>query len=359
MSSPASPAVALPALVSLFCGCGGLDLGFVNAGFEVALALDKSEDAIASYRLNFPGDHAATADLANIGADEITALLEGKKLKNVGVIGGPPCQYYSRGNVAPKPEDIRRVLPLRFATIVRELDDTIGVSFFLFENVKNLDSLRHKDALDEIKAALSDKFWLHQQVLDSADFEVPQFRQRFFLVGFKKTLFPQLGYEFPRASNLPPPTVRDRISGFPEPTYSSPTQFVEPNAFHANHWTMKPKSKWFDSGVDPTNNSARRSFRVLDWDRPSWTVAYGNREVHIHPDGHRRLTIYEALRLQGFPEVFTLSGGFSGQVTQVSNAVPPPLAHALALAIKTFIELNITRRTRRLKGDQRRVGSHS
>ena len=79
---------------------------------------------------------------------------------------------------------------------------------------------------------------------------------------------------------------------------------------------------------------AGRSFRRLEWDKPSPTVAYGHREIHVHPDGRRRLSIFEAMRLQGFPTDFVLEGTFSSQVEQVSNAVPPPLAEALATAIK-------------------------
>ena len=101
---------------------------------------------------------------------------------------------------------------------------------------------------------------------------------------------------------------------------------------HENHWTMRPLSKRFSrpGGAD----RAGRSFRRLEWDKPSPTVAYGHREIHVHPDGCRRLSIFEAMLLQGFPEDFVLEGTLSSQVEQVSNAVPPPLARALAKAIK-------------------------
>jgi len=77
-----------------------------------------------------------------------------------------------------------------------------------------------------------------------------------------------------------------------------------------------------------------RSFRRLDAGEPSPTVAYGHREIHVHPNGTRRLSIYEAMLLQGFPKKYVLLGPFSAQVEQVSNAVPPPLAYSLALAVR-------------------------
>ena len=72
---------------------------------------------------------------------------------------------------------------------------------------------------------------------------------------------------------------------------------------------------------------------TLQWDAPSLTVAYGHREVHIHPGCHRRLSVFEAMRLQGFPDDYELVGTLSAQITQVSEAVPPPLAEAVARAV--------------------------
>src|SRR5262249_46639336 len=81
-----------------------------------------------------------------------------------------------------------------------------------------------------------------------------------------------------------------------------------------------------------------RSFRMLEWDKPSPTIAYGHREVHVHPNGRRRLSVYEALLLQGFPSEYELVGSLSAQISQVSEAVPPPLARAIAGSIQRQIE---------------------
>lgn len=97
---------------------------------------------------------------------------------------------------------------------------------------------------------------------------------------------------------------------------------------------MKPKSKRFLTGEMPVGG---RSFIKLEWKKPSRTVAYGNREIHVHPDGHRRLSIYEAMKLQGFPDSYRLMGTLSAQVKQISNAVPPPVAAALAKCFKEFL----------------------
>ena len=97
---------------------------------------------------------------------------------------------------------------------------------------------------------------------------------------------------------------------------------------------MRPRSSRFSNGTLKQGEIRGRPFRVLDWDEPSWTVAYGHREVHIHPNGKRRLSVYEAMLLQGFPPEYVLSGTLSDQIRMVSDAVAPPVAKALAQAIR-------------------------
>ena len=100
---------------------------------------------------------------------------------------------------------------------------------------------------------------------------------------------------------------------------------------------MVPKSPKFNNLPDPSVSNGARSFKRLFWDQPSFTVAYGHNEIHVHPDGHRRLSIYEAMMLQGFPRMeYELKGCLSDQVSLVSDAVPPPLAFALAKSISHF-----------------------
>ena len=100
---------------------------------------------------------------------------------------------------------------------------------------------------------------------------------------------------------------------------------------------MQPKSEKFRNGKLKAGENRGRSFRVLSWDKPSWTVAYGHREIHIHPDGKRRLSVYEAMLLQGLPAWYRLTGNLSAQVQQVSDTVPRQLAAALARRIRQSV----------------------
>ena len=110
---------------------------------------------------------------------------------------------------------------------------------------------------------------------------------------------------------------------------------------------MNPKSKKFGQLPHPSQSNGSRSFKRLSWGKPSYTVAYGHNEIHIHPGGHRRLSIYEAMLLQGFPKKnYELVGNLTEQVTLISDAVPPPLAASLAKSILDFLGDN------RINGDK-------
>ena len=100
---------------------------------------------------------------------------------------------------------------------------------------------------------------------------------------------------------------------------------------------MRPKSPKFFDGSLTQGEWSSRSFKTLAWDKPSITVSYGHREVHVHPEGKRRLSVYEAMKIQGFPDDYVLTGTLSEQIDQISEAVPPPLAHAVANSISSAL----------------------
>ena len=340
--------MALPKIVSLFSGAGGLDLGYREAGFPLAFAVDRSEWAIKTHQRNFKNINSIAADLIALqpsGVLEILAdiLTDGEQ---IGVIGGPPCQGFSRSNPAALASDPRNQLPILYLEIVEELQKRYDVRFVLFENVLGIKDIKHEISFQGILAKFK-HLGLAETVAEycALDFEVPQNRRRVIISAFKS---PAAGTAFapekkPR-SNL---DVRAAIGELPEPVYFSRGLTAADIPYHPNHWTMQPVSKRF-SDPDATKTNTR-SFRRLNWDRPSPTVAYGHREIHVHPDGHRRLSIYEAMRLQGFPPEFVLEGPLSAQVEQVSNAVPPPLARALADA--TIVALDKASATSRVDGE--------
>ncbi len=250
----------------------------------------------------------------------------------IGVIGGPPCQGFSRANTNSVASDPRNELPLLYLEIIEALQVTYEVKFALFENVLGIRDAKHIATFRGILSKFHE-LGLHSGVAEysALEYGVPQNRRRVIISAFAN---PQAAKEFePIKVAKEDLTVRAAIGALPDPVFFSRGMKPECIPYHANHWTMRPVSGRF---ADPDRpKKPGRSFRRLEWDQPSPTVAYGHREIHVHPNGTRRLSIFEAMLLQGFPRDFVLEGNFSSQVEQVSNAVPPPLARALAEATKT------------------------
>ncbi|MGL5824424.1 MAG: DNA cytosine methyltransferase [Nocardioides sp.] len=325
--------MALPKIVSLFSGAGGLDLGFKKSGFPLTFAVDASAAAIQTHKRNFKEAKSVAADLEELGPDGVLAHLQDllKSSESIGVIGGPPCQGFSRANTASAASDPRNRLPLLYLQIVEALQSRYKVEFVLFENVLGIRDSKHSVTFCGILSKFRE-IGLTPDVgeYSALDYGVAQTRNRVIISAFRDEMVAR-NFKPNRiaASDL---TVKSVIGDLPEPAFFSRDLEKSAIPHHENHWTMRPVSKRFTrpGGAD----RAGRSFRRLEWDKPSPTVAYGHREIHVHPDGRRRLSIFEAMLLQGFPEDFVLEGTLSSQVEQVSNAVPPPLAQSLAAAIK-------------------------
>lgn len=326
-------------ILSLFSGCGGLDLGFELAGFQTGLAYDIRQSAVDSWNANRPDNQCAhVADIANIRLSEFDENFGGRFAPSA-VIGGPPCQSFSRANTKKKDDDPREKLVGKFITIALRLHRCRRpLDFIVMENVQELASGKYRHILDhQLERLEKAGFVCSAHVLDAFDYAVPQRRKRLILVAYNPDVFGKRCW-------APPPeaekklNVGDVIAGFEQPAFFS--RGIDPKdiPLHKNHWCMVPKSKKFFDGSLVPGTSFGRSFKTLKWDQPSYTVSYGHREVHVHPDGGRRLSVYEALLLQGFPDAFHLEGNLSQQITQVSEAVPPPLAMAIAEQIERDLD---------------------
>jgi len=327
-------------VISLFSGAGGLDTGFIRAGFTPILAIDGNDAACETYQKNYPTVRVIKKDLTEVTAGFIAERISELPIPvtPVGVIGGPPCQAFSLGNGHKRHDDPRAELSTRYASLIAKLNKAFILDFFVFENVLGLTHEAHSVQLSEFKRLFSKAgFWIFEGQLNAYDFGVPQIRERLFIIGFNRTKYPRIVFEFPHAIRGGIRTVRQAIAGFPKPVFFEDADPARPLPFHPNHWCMTPRSLRFFNGSLEDGHKNGRSFRVLSWKRPSWTVAYGHREVHVHPSRRRRLSVYEAMRLQGFPRNYRLLGTLSDQFRLVSDAVPPPLANSLAKTVRKAI----------------------
>ena len=323
---------SLPRVVSLFSGAGGLDLGFKDSGFPVSVAVDVSAAAMRTHKRNFRRTSSFVADLTQLKPAGLAQLVAPQIApgQRVGIIGGPPCQGFSRANTESKSDDPRNSLPSLYLQIVKALQHMYVVEFVVFENVLGIRDKKHAATYKAlVDGLLTLNLTVTEKELCALDFGVPQTRRRIVLFGMRNGQ----GYSEVRPRRRRGlRTVHQAIGGLKAPTFYRRNLDPATIPVHPNHWTMQPKSPRF---ANPTMSvTDGRSFKRLRWNATCPTIAFGHREIYVHPSGRRRLSILEAMRLQGFPASFVLEGNLSEQVDQVSNAVPPPLARSLAQAIR-------------------------
>ena len=160
-------------VVSLFCGAGGLDTGFLHAGFKPIIALDCSGAACETYKYNYPSTHVIRRNLALLPKGYILERLSElpSPLRPVGVIGGPPCQAFSLSNGHKRPNDPRARLSEHYASLLAELNEEYELDFFVFENVPGLLHEEHDAQFRNIKDLLASAgFWILEGELDAQDF---------------------------------------------------------------------------------------------------------------------------------------------------------------------------------------------
>lgn len=378
--------MARPIGIDLFAGAGGMSLGFEQAGFDIRAAIDIDPIHCAVHKFNFPDCTVIPRSVAGLSADQVrsaSGLASGDRVDVV--FGGPPCQGFSMiGHRAF--EDPRNHLVLEFVRLVAELD----ASYFVFENVKGLTVGRHRSFLEELVKAFRAQGYevrLPWQVFDAARFGVPQHRERLILIGAKRGLaIPE--YPVPRTTPADEtgardphdphtgPTARDALGDLPNADsfgaleasdkvaavrYAKPSRYAaELRCLENEAWHFGYSRKWDPSVLtsswrtDHTEISRRRfaetipgstepisRFYKLHADGLSNTLRAGTDGTRgaftsprpIHYEFNRCVTVREMARLHGFPDWFRLHWTKWHGARQIGNAVPPPLARAVASGI--------------------------
>jgi len=334
-----------PSVVSLFSGCGGMDIGFIQAGFQVLWANDLNKDACKTYSENI-GMHVVCSDISQIDLETIPEC-------DV-VIGGPPCQGFS---VAGKmdPSDPRSQLIWSFFEVVVAKRPR----FFVMENVKSLGTLAKFAAILEtlLNSFRQAGYQVRFEIMNSAAYGVPQARHRFILIGSLDEGTPIV---FPKPSDqrisvraaigdLPPAGtgINQGICKAKITIAKRPVRRRSPFAGMLFNGSGRPLDLELPACTLPATMGGNRTPIIEqnlleDPSAQSWIRAYhatirANEEFDTHqihtPPYLRRLTVRECARLQGFPDEFSFCGSQSQQFSQIGNAVPPPLAYEIAKAL--------------------------
>ena len=298
-------------VLSLFSGAGGLDHGFLKAGYQPIVAIDNNPAALDTYKSNNPRTSVIQMDLARADPHEVIDIWERHSAgaSPLGIIGGPPCQGFSSANVRQKNTDPRHQLVFNYASIVDAFETRYGISFFAFENVPGLTRRRYKALFADFETKCGESgFNVESAVVDAGTFGIAQNRKRLVVIGINKNHFPDVRLKF-SAGGLRPLNVDQVLAGLPEPAFCAKNLKPQDIPHHPNHVTMNPRSRKFTDGSLTPGYGTGLSFKVLAWDAPSYTVAYGHNEVHIHPNCHRRLSVYESDVVAGISQRWVLPQG--------------------------------------------------
>ena len=382
-----------PSVVGLFSGCGGLDLGFKRAGFNILWANDFDTDSVRTYKKNI-GNHIVLGDITQISSGEIPSNFDV-------LLGGFPCQGFSVANTKRSMKDERNYLYLEMLRVLKDKKP----KFFVAENVKGLLSLEKGDVMRMILKDFEEiGYKVNYKLLIASDYGIPQHRERVIIIGNR------IGKEnpFPKLENYKLSTKE--VVGYLADVRTRDKPFQLGNKTIYNHvartnvsdkfWGRKQKvnqfdicdylkkwrkdSGWSTKKIDEyfgyahtaghwfrkDNNSGsipnpedwmglkkllkfddtydkqvteleektivyEQSLRISNWEEPSDTITATGPE--IHPNRKRRMSVRECAIIQTFPDDFVFEGSIGSMYRQIGNAVPVDLAYKIASSIYNYV----------------------
>jgi DNA (cytosine-5)-methyltransferase 1 len=339
-------------VISLFSGGGGLDLGLEAAGFQTRFESDIDSYScstlemgrIAAARRGLPIFSDSVVLAADVRSLEGGFILDSSRLKKGQVsllAGGPPCQAFSVFGKRKGRADRRGQLVYEYFRLLSQIEPEA----FLFENVYGLLTVENGDVFKMACEQLSEprkgiRYELSILRLNAADYGVPQFRDRIFIIGSRKgktlkeidTLTVDQSNCF-GSTQLPFRTVRDAFRGLPKPNDNYP----------ANHTGRTHSNRIIEryGSMIPGQRDHFTRINKLDLNKPSYTIIVGSDKGggkgHIHPTAPREVTPRESARIQTFPDWWQFAGTVRHPIRQVGNAVPPLLGFAVANALREHI----------------------
>lgn len=319
--------------VSLFCGAGGMDLGFLNAGFDIIWANDMNKYAVESYKANI-SDHVVEGD--------INELIDKVPAHDV-LLAGFPCQPFSMMGKQMGFDDHRGTLFFTIETILRKHDTSVIV----LENVKNLLTHDGGKTFERMRHILEDdlNYTIHVAVINTADYGVPQTRRRVFVVGFKNDKFGDKNIPFEFAKSMELETiVQDLLDKEVDKKYFLSEKVLKTVlATGTKNYHAVPE---IDLKVArPLCATMHKMHRAS---QDNYFTDQINREKFESPEGKdisnvRRLTPNECRKLQGFPSDWKQVVSDTQAYIQYGNAVTVDVAYYIAMQIVDAIGIKLDR----------------
>lgn len=369
-------------MVDLFCGAGGLSLGFTQEGFVTSLANDIQECCVDTYAHNHPEtprDHIVLGDIQQV----VDGIEEYLRYKNVDiVVGGPPCQGFSMANRQRLIDDPRNQLYRNFVKVVEK----VLPPFFVMENVKGMLSVASQVIEDFQQIGYS----VTARILNAKDFGVPQNRERLIYIGNRKGIDNNLIFDeiVEYGMTIPEMHLSDALYGLRElqasriknstnlETEESGRRIESSRCQNTNSYmklinqdrkypvTCNHKARYNndrdieiygrmnpgDKSDDPKiadimpyasrNDIFKDKYFKLEPEKVCKTITAHMKfdcNMYIHPTQARGLTPREAARVQSYPDDYFFRGAYTKTYMQIGNSVPPLLGRAIARVVKKYI----------------------
>ncbi|TSD00613.1 MAG: DNA (cytosine-5-)-methyltransferase [Candidatus Peregrinibacteria bacterium Greene1014_49] len=336
--------------ISLYSGAGGLDIGLNQAGFNVVVATDFDHDSCETLRFNFPNTAVIEGDIQKVSTAEILSKAELKVGELDLLVGGPPCQPFSKSafwNGSKGIDDPRAVTLDEYIRVLRETKPKV----FLLENVFGLAYKNNSEAMKLLTDGFKELgYKAHWMVVNTADYGIPQTRERLIIIGVREEFQP---FAFPEPTHRAPDDFNG-LFALLRPTYVTAAQAFEGLSYE---WKRPPKElqvkgKWGHllKDIPPGENylfyTEKKGHKkpLFKWrsrywtfllklspNRPSWTIqAQPGPYVGPFHWNNRRMTLEERKRIQTFPDDYVFIGKRGSVQKQIGNAVPPRFAKVLA-----------------------------
>ncbi len=366
-------------IIDLFAGAGGLSTGFHLAGFKSLCAIDMNSKALATYQHNYPEARIIHQDIQEINPLELRLSLGLQREELTALIGGPPCQGFSRNVTAAYRylNDPRNLLYKTFLEYVKEFKPLYVVMENVPEILKAYDGAVKNDIYIELESI---GYKVTSTSLNAADYGVPQTRSRAFFLASLDSQTPsipqpthknfkvdfQLQLSIFESSLNPITTVRDAIGDLPsleageeyiDEYYPYPAQSdyqvlmrkiskkLTNHVARALSPVQMARAKILKEGEDARNLPSKLApkkhysgaYGRLFWDKPAKTITkwvfHPGSGRFFHPTQNRTITIREAARLHSYPDNFHFLGSYTNMAAQIGESVPPILAKAIALSL--------------------------
>lgn len=315
-----------PTVISTFAGCGGSSLGYSMAGFRELLAVEWDDNAVATFRLNFPDVPVYHGDIAKLSVEECMRLagLSGPRQLDV-LDGSPPCQGFSTAGKR-QIDDPRNQLFREYVRLLQGLQPRAFVMENVSGMVKGKMKLVFAEVIRELKAS---GYKVSARLMNAMYFHVPQSRQRMIFIGVREDLGKEPSH--PKAQTRPI-VARDALAGVViDPEEREMLLAAGQRYVVYQEWPWIPLGK---KKIDLPGHTS--GFNACKWhpNRVGRTVTKTDGHLSMHGSMHwaeqRRFTLAEFKRFSSFPEAFQFVGGWGPSVERIGNSVPPLFMRAIA-----------------------------